>query len=86
METRCDNVTDTICRIQSFVDCTQTTKSVQFQTTEIVTNGQYVPYECVEKTRLQPHKKLVPVCQNVTRQDCVTKWEIGPNGQKVGQG
>lgn len=53
---------------------------------EVVVDGQYVPYECKEETRLETHIKLVPKCVEVTRQDCVTKWITDSRGRKVWDG
>ena len=30
------------------------------------------------------HIKMLPECQNVTKQNCVTLWETDPDGKQVG--
>ena len=40
--------------------------------------------ECVETTKTEMHIKKKSECHNVTKQNCVTKWEVLPNGEKVG--
>ena len=36
--------------------------------------------------RPEIHIKLEPRCRNVTKQDCVTKWELNAQGRKVWAG
>ena len=44
----------------------------------------YLPVkECTPGTRIDTHKKKRPECKKVTKQNCVTKWEINAAGQKV---
>ena len=43
-----------------------------------------VEKDCVETQTIEMHKKKKSECHNVTKQNCVTKWEILPNGEKVG--
>ena len=39
--------------------------------------------ECRKEPITKPHIKQVPECHNETRHNCVTKWDILPNGEKV---
>ena len=39
--------------------------------------------KCKEGIKSEIHKKKRPVCKDVTKQNCVTKWEVKPNGEKV---
>ena len=31
----------------------------------------------------EPHEKMVPQCTNVTKQNCVTKWEVDQQARRV---
>ena len=37
----------------------------------------------LQGTKTVPHVKMVPHCKNVTKQNCVTKWETDENGNQV---
>ena len=42
---------------------------------------------CVESKRSIPHRKLMPECMNVTKQNCVlTNWETDEYGNQVWAG
>ena len=43
----------------------------------------YVPWVCEEHERTVQHEKLMPVCKNVTRQNCITIWKTDTNGNPV---
>ena len=44
----------------------------------------YLPVkECTPGSRIDTHRKKKPQCSKVTKQNCVTKWEVLPSGQKV---
>jgi hypothetical protein len=38
---------------------------------------------CNETTEFIPHTKMMPECKNVTKQNCVTKWETDADGKQV---
>ena len=44
----------------------------------------YAPWNCTSKEEEVDHWKERPVCHDVTKQNCVTKWEIKDDGTKVG--
>merc|ERR1719264_767039 len=48
--------------------------------------GTYFAKTCTESTEIVQHTKTAPECKNVTRQNCITKWEIDSNGNKVWAG
>ena len=52
----------------------------------VVFDDVFVPFSCVNVTRLELQRRIVPKCVNVTRQDCVTKWELNNRGEKVSVG
>ena len=42
------------------------------------------PYrDCKEERYNVPHTKEVPVCKTVTKENCVTDWDIDEHGNKV---
>ena len=43
-------------------------------------------FTMVSSSRPEIHIKLEPRCRNVTKQDCVTKWELNSQGRKVWAG
>ena len=43
----------------------------------------YKPWTCVDFSVSVNHTKYRPVCHNVTKENCVTTWEIAENGTKV---
>ena len=43
----------------------------------------YKPWTCVDFSKSVNHTKYKPVCRNVTKENCVTTWEISPTGEKV---
>ena len=40
-------------------------------------------FTMVSSSRPEIHIKLEPRCRNVTKQDCVTKWELNSQGRRV---
>ena len=53
-----------------------------FNATKYV-NRDFIKTTCKNVTVPVYHKKKVPECKNVTKENCVTRWEI-INGVKVG--
>ena len=47
-------------------------------------DNKFLEKDCVEDIKIEMHKKKKYECHNVTKQNCVTKWEVLPNGEKVG--
>ena len=43
-------------------------------------------YNSICFSRPEIHIKLEPRCRNVTKQDCVTKWELNAQGRKIWAG
>ena len=50
-----------------YTDCKMYMEETTYNETDIVTDGQYIPWECSNYTKLETHVKLVPKCVNVTR-------------------
>ena len=43
----------------------------------------YAKKECTEGMDTVQHTKMMPECRNVTKQNCITKWETDENGNQV---
>ena len=43
----------------------------------------YNVWDCIHGHGNQTHVKMMPQCKNVTKQNCVTKWETDANGEQV---
>ena len=80
-ERRCINVTYDDCDLHLYTNCSLHMFPEEFNGTELVTLN-FTKIECRQLIRNETHFKLVPHCHNVTRQNCVTKWDI-KNGVKV---
>ena len=51
------------------------------ETKEVIKD--YIPWVCEMIPVTLTHRKLLPVCRNETKQNCVTKWEKDENGKPV---
>ncbi len=57
--TVCDQVPTTTCQLVAFTDCRMVMEEVPYTETEVITEGQYVPWQCSNFTREEIHQKLV---------------------------
>merc|ERR1712114_141859 len=48
--------------------------------------GDYELKKCKTVTENIPHRKKVPECRTVTKQNCDTEWDVDDNGNKVWTG
>ena len=46
----------------------------------------FVEKACTTGKRTIPHRKFLPECRDVTKQNCVTLWETDANGKQVWTG
>ena len=46
-------------------------------------DDKFIEKDCVEVPKIEMHKKKKSECHEVTKQNCVTKWEVLENGDKV---
>merc|ERR1711892_1451387 len=76
-ETRCEVVPYKVCKAEQVPQFYSETKLTPKKFTEKV---------CTQGKKSIPHKKLLPVCQNVTKQNCVTNWETDDYGKQVWAG
>lgn len=93
-EKECETITRNVChdlptidcQLVPFTKCEMYMEQAKYNETIIIPDSEYVPWECANVTIEETHIKLMPQCVDVTRQDCVTKWEISPTGEKIWAG
>ena len=64
---------NTVCQLGS--------KSKEFNDTKL-TAKRFEEQECSQGRKEIPHRKMLPECRNVTKQNCVTLWETDDAGKK----
>lgn len=70
----CDEVTEIECDIVPYTECSMKMEQTPYKSFDMV--PQLKPRQaCNESTGFQQHTKMMPECKNVTKQNCVTKWE-----------
>ena len=82
----CVAIPVTECEVTGYADCTSEPFTGLYPDTTTVAKS-FVPKECKqtgEQTLIEHHKK--PVCQQVTKQQCDTKWVVNAAGEKVWAG
>merc|ERR1712080_802564 len=84
-ESVCLDVLELKCDVVAFTDCKQEAKTHQ-GTTCAVDIKDYPYQECREVKTSTKHTKQVPDCKKVTKNNCVTDWEINDQGDKVWAG
>ena len=82
VENVCYNVTDRMCHIKLWPKCRTEMFREDFNGSDIVTKT-FPVYGCKKMPLTKPHIKEVPECYNETRHNCVSKWDVLPNGEKV---
>jgi len=76
------NITEISCKAVAWADCKMDWKTVDANVCE--QQNHFVPgRKCIERNVTIPHTKSKPICKNVTYDNCVSKWIIDENGQKV---
>ena len=75
-------MTDMVCDVVPYTICKMQMAPVPTKETRVFENN-YKVQKCEETTGFHDHIKQVPVCRNVTKQNCVTKWEVDSKGKKV---
>jgi len=82
----CTNVPVTICEVKAYPDCTSV------PTTQTYHNDVLVPQTYTSKAckpagvKILEETKQRPVCKNVTKQQCESKWVVNDKGEKVWDG
>jgi len=83
----CVTVPITECEVVGYTDC-QNTPTTSIVKDDSLETHQFVKQDCVvsdEKEIITEMKKM-PVCRNVTKQQCDTKWVVNDQGEKVWAG
>ena len=78
----CGDVTEIQCDIVPYTECEMRMQSTPYQSFKEIPQ-KYRIHDCNLTTNFTYHHKMVPECKNITRQNCVTKWETDENGQQV---
>ena len=55
----------------------------QYYSETELTPKKFIEKSCITGKKSVPHKKLLPECRNVTKQNCVTNWETDQFGKQV---
>ena len=69
-------------QVVPYKECKQGLEQQEFSET-VLTPKKFIEKECVQNKKEIPHKKLLPECKNVTKQNCVTNWETDSYGNQV---
>ena len=69
-------------QIVPYKECKQGMEPQQFSETKLAPK-KFIEKSCTQAKRTIPHKKLLPECKNVTKQNCVTNWETDKYGNQV---
>ena len=78
----CHEVTEIQCEIAPYTDCQMKMELTPYITCEDYPK-RFKKLECENGTHPTHHVKMMPECKNVTKQNCVTKWETDDNGEQV---
>ena len=71
-----------IFQVVPYKECKQGLEQQEFSET-VLAPKKFIEKECVQNKKEIPHKKLLPECKNVTKQNCVTNWETDSYGNQV---
>jgi len=77
----CADVTETKCEVVPYKECKAGQVPQQFTETKLAPK-EFVEKACTQGKKTIPHKKLLPECRNVTKQNCVTLWETDSYGKQ----
>ena len=75
----CDHI---LFQVVPYKECKQGLEPQEYSET-VLTPKRFVEKECIQNKKEIPHKKLLPECKNVTKQNCVTNWETDSYGNQV---
>lgn len=78
----CDDVTEIQCDIVPYTECEMGMQSTPYKSCVPVPKN-FTVKDCDETPEVRHHKKMMPECRNVTKQNCVTKWETDSYGKQV---
>ena len=69
-------------QVVPYKECKQGQVPQEFDETKLAPK-KFIEKECTQSKKEIPHKKLLPECRNVTKQNCVTNWETDSYGNQV---
>ena len=78
----CKTVPSLRCDLEGYVKCEMGMVPLQYNVT-VMTEKNYTTKVCEPTIKTVKHIKKMPECKNVTKHNCVTKWEVLPSGEKV---
>ena len=81
----CATVTETSCELESTVKC-ENIPTVHTVHDDTVVNLSYQEKVCTPRLTTLTETKQMPVCKNVTKEQCDSKWVINSQGEKVWAG
>ena len=80
----CADVTEIQCDILPYTECEMGMQGTPYKLCVPVQKN-FTEKGCKEIPEVRHHQKMMPECRNVTKQNCVTKWETDENGKQVSQ-
>ena len=69
-------------QVVPYKECKQGQVPQEFDETKLAPK-KFIEKACTQSKKEIPHKKLLPECRNVTKQNCVTNWETDSYGNQV---
>ena len=76
-------VTLHLFQVFPFTSCNSVTEQQQYRESKL-TPKKFMEKSCTQTRKTIPHKKLLPDCKNITKQNCVlTNWETDQHGNQV---
>ena len=73
------------CEIVPYTECQMLMDTQSYRSYEVIQQI-YLKKECTAGMDIVKHTKMMPECRNVTKQNCITKWETDANGKQVWAG
>ena len=79
----CQQVTTTECKLIGYVDCQMDQVDQDYRSYKYV-HKFYETVKCDDKNVTKTYTTKKAKCENVTKHNCVTQWEVSASGEKVG--
>ena len=80
----CDEVTEIQCDVVPYTECAMEMEETPYKSYDME-NQIFRRKSCTEGMDVVQHTKMMPECRNVTKQNCITKWETDDEGNQVRQ-
>ena len=78
----CDEVTEIQCDVVPYTECAMEMEETPYKSYDME-NQIFRRKSCTEGMDVVQHTKMMPECRNVTKQNCITKWETDDEGNQV---